>query len=170
MHDKYDSRAFVLKARPYKEDSVEAMLFTETLGKIKAVAQAAKRAGATFAASVEPGTFGTYALLKGRYQWRMTGMYDLTQYSFTLKGEVKEAYLRMLGLLARFLPEQEPYPHIFQKLENFLQEPPEDIARAEAEIMFELLISLGYADRAANIEKTEDLILEVNKGILAADL
>jgi DNA repair protein RecO len=170
MHEKYDTRAFVLKARPYKEDSVEVVLFSETLGKIRAIAQAAKRPGATFAASVEPGTLGSYALVRGRYHWRITGMHDLTQYSFSLEKELKDAYLRILSILSRFLPEQEAHIEVFTKLENFLEDTPEDLERREAEIVFLLLVALGYADKTANVSKTEDLILEVNKGILAADL
>lgn len=170
MHEKYDTRAFVLKARPYKEDSVEAVLFSETLGKVRAIAQAAKKPGATFAASVEPGTFGNYTLLRGRYGWRITGMYDLTQYSFSLEKELRTIYFRILGLLSRFLPEQEAHIEVFNKLENFLEDTPEDLERGEAEIVFLLLVALGYADKSIDVSKTEDLILEVNKGILAADL
>lgn len=170
MHNKYDTRAFVLKARPHKEDSVEVLLFTEELGKVRAVAQAAKQPGATFAAATEPGTFGYYTLLKGRYQWRVVGMNDLTQYSFTLQGEIKEAYLKMLGLFSRLLPEEESHIEVFNKLENFLEENPEDIVRVEAEVVFSLLSELGYVDRQADISNKTKLIQEVNKGILTADL
>ena len=170
MHNKYDTRAFVLKARPYKEDSVEVLLFTEELGKVRAVAQAAKKPGATFAAATEPGTFGYYTLLKGRYQWRVVGMNDLTQYSFTLQGETKETYLKILGLFSRLLPEEEVHIEVFNKLENFLEENPEDLQRGEAEVVFSLLSELGYADKTANVEKKDALIRAVNKGIIAADL
>lgn len=171
MHDTYTTPGFVLKSRPHKEDSVEAFIFTQSLGKVRAVAQAAKRAGATFAACTEPGTQGMYAMIKGRYYWRLTGRHDLVQHTFVLKGERKKTYMRMLGLLSRLLPEDEVQPHVYTKLEELVErEGEENLEREEAEMAFTILVALGYADKDANVEDTKDLILEVNKGIYAAGL
>jgi len=171
MHETYTTEGFVLKTRPHKEDSVEALIFSETLGKVRVIAQAAKRAGATFAACTEPGTFGVYALIKGRFYWRLKGMDKLAQYTFSLPKEKKQTYLKILALLARLLPEHEVQIEIFKELKDFLEYDGEvDLERVEAEMAFKLLVSLGYADRSSDITDTKDLILEVNKGILAAGL
>ena len=171
MHDTYTTPGFVLKSRPHKEDSVEAVIFTQTLGKVRAIAQAAKRAGATFAACTEPGTCGTYALIKGRYYWRLTGRHDLQQHTFTLKGERKKTYMRVLGLLSRLLPEDEVQPKVYEKLQELVErEGEENLEREEAEMAFEILVALGYADKDADVQELEKLILEVNKGIFAAGL
>jgi len=171
MHETYTSRGFVLKSRPHKEDSVEAVIFTEDLGKVRVIAQAAKRAGATFAACTQPGTFATYALIKGRYYWRLKGMHEIEQLTYTLKGERKKMYFKMIALLGRLLPEHDPQPGLYERLRALvLKEEQTDFEREEAEMAFEILIALGYADSAADTQDTKDLILEVNKGILAAGL
>tara|TARA_B100000508_G_scaffold60333_2_gene47515 strand:+ start:61869 stop:62384 length:516 start_codon:yes stop_codon:yes gene_type:complete len=171
MHETYTTPGFVLKARPNKEDSVEAIIFTQDLGKIRVIAQAAKRAGATFAACTQPGTHSIYSLIRGRYNWRLKGMDQVQQYSFTLTGERKKVYANILGLLGRLLPEHEVQQKVYERLEALVKgEEDIDFEREEAEIAFEILVALGYADKDAGVSKTEDLILEVNKGILAAGL
>lgn len=171
MHETYSTRGFVLKGRPHKEDSVEALIFTQTLGKVRVVAQAAKRAGATFASAVEPGTFGEYALIRGRYYWRLRGMHDLMQYPFVLPAVCKESYLRVLSLLARLLPEDEQLPELFEEFEVFVTNLSENnLVEGEARMVFKVLVTLGYADRTIDITDTKVLIREVNRGILAAGL
>ena len=171
MHETYTTAGFVLKARPYKEDSVEAVIFTETLGKVRVIAQAAKRAGATFAACTEPGTYGMYAFIKGRYSWRLTGRHDLIQYTYLLEGKRKKVYLKALSLLARLLPEHEAQPGVYTKLKELVERKEENnFEREEAEMAFEILCALGYADKSIDTKDTKSLILEVNKGIFAAGL
>ena len=76
----------------------------------------------------------------------------------------------MLGLLSRLLPEDEPHPDLYRKLEELISTETKDLERKEAEMAFEVLVALGYADSSADVNELEKLILEVNKGILAAGL
>ena len=170
MHETYTTPAITLRARAHKEDSVEAVCFTEALGKIRIAAQAAKRPGATFAAAVETGSYGVFSLIRGSYTWRLTGAHNIVLYPFTLDVPKRDAYLRVLSLLHRLLPEHEAHPKLFALVQNFLTEEIEDIAHGEAKLAFAILAALGYADEASEPQTTRELIQEVNRGIFAAGL
>lgn len=170
MREVYVTAGYVLKNRPYKEDSSEVVLFTEKLGKIHAVAQAARRTGATFAAATQVGAHGTYTVIKGKQVWRIRGAHNIVVMPQTYTKPVRQAYLRILALLARFLPYEERQSALFKKLE-VLDYKKSDIATVEASYVLILLAALGYAQQEdVHITDTALMIAAINRGISAAQL
>lgn len=170
MRENYLTKGIVLKVRPYQEDSAEVALFTESLGKIRAIAQAAKKPGATFAAATQPGVVGEYALIRGKYLWRIRGAYHLRQADKTISASVRSLYLQALGVFARLLPEEEPYPREFRILEQLSEQIEEQGERAQIEALFSLLGVLGYADVDKKPKDIKELTRTVNEGLRAAQL
>lgn len=169
MHETYLTEGYVLSARPHKEDSTEVSLFTRELGRVHAVAQAARRPGATFAASTQTGTRAVYALVKGRYYWRIVGMHEVTQLPYTLSSKHKRAYFRILRLCARLLPHEEVVDEAYRDFASFVEDP-NPTKESEAKVVFTILSSLGYADKAQEFTSLKEQIQEINRGIHAAGL
>lgn len=170
MRENYLTKGIVLKVRPYQEDSAEVALFTESLGKIRAVAQAAKKPGATFAAATQPGVMGEYALIKGRHLWRIRGAYHLRPLDKNIDSSARTLYLQALGVFARLLPEEEVYWSEFHMLEELLGQITERGEQAQIEVLFSLLGVLGYADVSQKPADIKELTRTVNEGLRAAQL
>ena len=170
MYEDYLTRGIVLKGRAHQEDSTEVVLFSENIGRVRAVAQAAKRTGATFAAGTQPGVSADFALIKGRYVWRVRGIYKLKYPFQELSGENREAYLQTLGLFARFLPENEPQVELFNKLSNLPAELIKEGEVAQIRLIYCMLGVLGYADASKEFSDLPSLIRSVNESIRAAQL
>lgn len=170
MRENYLTKGIVLRSRPHKEDSTEVMLLTETLGRVRAVAQAAKRPGATFAAATQPGASGEFALIKGRYSWRIVGAYHITRPYTQLSTSERELYLNTLGIFGRVIPEEEYCGHVFTSLLALPDRLVQEKELAQIETLFDLLSALGYADNTIRPTTKQNLTRAVNEGLRAAQL
>lgn len=170
MREVYTTPAIVLKERPYKEDSAEVSLLTQDLGRVRAVAQAAKRPGAKFAAATQPAMTGVYVLVRGRQQWRVRGVHDLAHACEHLSVKERATYLRILGLCARLMPDEQPNTKLFHLFWHLSESLKEDIKRTELFVVYGLLSELGYADLSCDINNPKEITRRINEGIQAAQL
>lgn len=161
------TRGVVIGRAQAGEGSVRIFLYTEEKGLVGALAKSAREERSKLRPHLQIGSYGSYTLVKGSYDWRLVGAVDTNNSYFLLseKKEAQEASARVLSVLRQLIQGEDMNTNLFQTLWNFLSVlatlSPEEIYIAERLAMVRILSSLGYVPTLRNIPHLEGDTFEV---------
>lgn len=78
MHDVVATRGIVLSKRTVGEANTLVSMLTEDLGVIRGSARSGRLERSKLRYGLEPLTFGTFSLVRGKYEWKITGTQEIT--------------------------------------------------------------------------------------------
>lgn len=148
----HKTKGFVLDARGVGEEHLYVTIVTRELGLVRAVARSARSLRSRLRYHVQPMSFGSYSLVRGREVWRLTGAH--ADYNFFHELHANKESVLFLGryalLLRRLLAGEEALPELFALIESTLaylrKHAPEGelIENLEYVVMLRSLLLLGY--------------------------
>ena len=186
------TRGVVVARRAAGEGSVRVLIYTEELGLVHAAATSAREERSKLRPYLLPGTRGTYSLVKGKADWRVTGAVGCvhTYYETDVRA-AHECAARVLALLRQFVHGEGRDEALFIALWELCVSLPglsaEDLRIAEYVAVLRILAALGYVAPTAGVEefmsaeytaallkraseKRKDLVALINRGLGASGL
>jgi DNA repair protein RecO len=186
------TRGVVLAERTVGEGSVRILLYTEELGLVRAVAKSAREERSKLRAYLVSGTRGTYSLVKGKAEWRVTGAVGCKTTFYEISSrETHECAARVLSLVRQFVHGEGRDEGLFIALWELLESLPtlkvEDLRIAEYVAVLRILAALGYVAATDGVEefmsteytaallarasaRRRDLVKLINRGLGASGL
>jgi DNA repair protein RecO len=186
------TKGVVVARRAAGEGSVRIKLYTEELGLISAVATSGREERSKLRPYLLVGTRGTFSLVKGKADWRLTGAVGAVNSYFECSTDTqRESSARVLALLRQFIHGEGADFELFTNLWEFLQTLPtllgDDVRIAEYVVVLRMLAALGYVGKSDGVEeflgaeysaallvnaknKRSDLVRIINDGIGASGL
>ncbi len=142
MHSICITNGLVLRKRGVGEANTLVWLLTPQLGLVRASARSARVAQSKLRYGLEALTVGRYALVRGKYEWRLTGAEAKARLRAT------PAVGRVAALLLRLVNGEEPQPQMYQTVaEGFALLATAKGAQADAletVLVLRILSHLGY--------------------------
>lgn len=147
----YTTKGLVLQARPSKEADRVYSILTEDFGLVRARASGARKIESKLRGALEPLSFSSISLVRGKEYWRITGAVLGSNMAKELEDkEVLKAFAKSLMLIGRLIAGEESHPRVYKILEeaaDFAKSSPSDVLNAEAleiHILINVLHELGY--------------------------
>lgn len=118
-HHIYNTKAFVIDAKPSKESDLLINLYTEDFGLISAVAQGVREMKSKLRYSLQELSFGTIALVRGREMWRITNAStEISLFNKALNVKSRTSLASILKFVKRFAPGEARNNDIFECLKQ----------------------------------------------------
>jgi len=188
----YTSKALVLSARPRREADRVYSLLTRDLGLIQASAGGVRKEASKLRGSLEPMSFSSVSLVKGKEYWRITS----ANIDFNLSEKISDkfslqTFAKVFSLLEQLLAKEVAQPEIYDSLERnsrFVidrEMTQERVEKVEIFTLLNILHQLGYVSTEGvetvlgNISEDKLEIIEkdkpgfiglINKGLKASHL
>lgn len=144
------TRAVVVGRAQSGEGSARVFLYTEEFGLVSAFAKSAREERSKLRAHLQVGTSGSFTLVRGAHEWRVTGAYSTENLHFSLSEnhDAQRAHSRVLSLVRQLVHGEEKNRELFQTLWDFFEALPQletdTIKIAEYLAVLRMLASLGY--------------------------
>ena len=145
------TRGVVITRRGAGEGSVRALVYTEACGLVRAALTSGREERSQLRPYLLPGTIGTFSLVQGKVEWRITGAFQcqITMYAVRLP-EARVVAERILELVRRFVHGEERNDALFEALSSFFYTLP-NITTSDCEALehlaaVRLLAALGYVE------------------------
>lgn len=186
------TRGVVVARRAAGEGSVRVLLHTEALGLVKAMVKSAREERSKLRPYLVPGTRGSYSLVKGKVEWRVTGVLrGRTSYFECGRFDQRASAERVLLIVWQFVHGEGADPMLFAALYEFLEVLPtleeHEVQIAEYVAVLRILAALGYVAKTESVEefvsaeftaalltraeaRRRDLVALINRGLGASGL
>jgi DNA repair protein RecO (recombination protein O) len=185
----YTTNALVLSHAPRREADRVYSILTQDFGLIRASAGGVRKESSKLRGSLEPFSFSSISLVRGKEFWRITS----AKINFTLKEalgdkEMTQAFARVLSLVERLLVGEATHPEIYNILEHttrFVRENSLESEDVEIFMLINILSELGYISRDQSLgvigemspdkialikEERRKFIEVINKGLRESSL
>lgn len=147
MYPKTITDGIVLSKFGVGEANTLVFLLTEELGLVRAKAVSARREASKLRYGLEPLTRGRYTLVRGRAEWRVTGVDDISREFLVATPAQRKRLSQVSRLLLRLIAGVEPGRALYKLVcEGFVA-----LARTEADadavecvLVLRILSELGY--------------------------
>lgn len=153
----YTTKGLVLSERPLREADRVYSILTRDLGLIRATALGVRKEPSKLRGALEPVTFVTLSLVRGKEYWRVTSAVALERISPTRE------LLRPLLLLERLVQGEAHHPELYDAVEKYLHS-------GETELVAQMLFHLGYLSASALELEEKELVKAINLGLQASQL
>ncbi len=186
------TRAVVLAWRPAGEGSVRVLLYSEALGLVRVIAKSAREERSQLRPYLVPGTRGSYSLVRGKVEWRVTGVVGgRTSYFECARFDQHASAERVLLIMRQFVHGEGADPTLFAALHEYLEVLPalseREVQIAEYVAVLRILAALGYVAKTDRVEefvsaefsaallaraetRRRDLVALINRGFGASGL
>lgn len=180
------TRGVVLARQAAGEGSVRVLIYTEELGLVRAAATSAREERSKLRPHLLSGTRGTYSLVKGKAEWRVTGAVGCAHtYYETQEHAAHESAARTVALIRQFVHGEGRDEGLFAAVWELLSSLPalssKDIQIAEYVAVLRILAALGYVAKtgveefieaeytaallARASDRKRDLVALINRGL-----
>jgi len=151
MHDVISTRGIVLSKRTIGEANTLVSMLTEDLGVIRASARSARLERSKLRYGLETLTQGTFSLVRGKYEWKLTGTQELSHPFLHVSVAQRKTAGKVSRLLMRLIQGEEPVRELFevvaQGLTHISQETNEEnLPYIEAVLVLRVIAQLGYVE------------------------
>lgn len=172
MHKIYVTEGIVLAKRGMGEANTHVAVFTEELGLVRAVARSARFEKSKLRYGLEPLTRGRFSFVRGKYEWKITGVENISRLYVSATPYGKIAIGRVSRLLLRLIHGEERGKKLYHVVSRgFLffagTRTKEEIESTEWVVVLRILSHLGYVPEVPALEPfmksgdiTEALALE----------
>jgi DNA repair protein RecO (recombination protein O) len=112
MHAVHIYDGIVLGRRGVREADLLVDVLTP-MGLVRALARSARAEKSKLRYGLQPLTRGRYSFVRGRHEWRLTGVTDVSRDYLSMPPDAQAAAARVSRLLLRLVAGQEPSPELF---------------------------------------------------------
>jgi DNA repair protein RecO len=152
------TRGVVIGRRASGEGSARILIYTEELGLVRAIATSAREERSKMRPYLVTGTRGTYSLVKGKVEWRVTGVVQAhTSYYECASAAGQDAAMRVVALIEQFVQGDGADEGLFESVWEFLETVPTlsdtDVRIAEYVAVLRILAALGYVAKVGGMEE-----------------
>jgi DNA repair protein RecO len=147
MHEKHITEGLVLGKRAIGEANTFVFILTEELGLVRAKAISARREGSKLRYGLEPLSLGRYSFVRGKQEWRLTGVDALSRELCTTTPAQRRRLGQVSRLLLRLVLGAERSRELYQAVrEGFvtLSRIEKDADSVECVLVLRILAHLGY--------------------------
>jgi len=149
MHRIYITEAIVLGKRSSGEATTTLALLTKELGLIRASARSARVEKSKLRYGLQVLTHGRYSLVRGKHEWRLTGVEDVSREYLSPELSKRMAFGRIAKLLLRLVAGEDPTPGLYKSVVegfSFLAnaQSQSDAEAIECVLVLRMLAHLGY--------------------------
>jgi DNA repair protein RecO len=148
MHEVIATEGVVLQKRATGESSSKVLLLSKDLGLVRASAKSARKEVSKLRYGLEPLTRGTYSLIRGKYEWKVTGVEALSQEYLRTTPEGLQATGRVVKLLLRLVQGEEPVPALYEEVVRgfalLCNSQEHSLESVEVVLVLRILSHLGY--------------------------
>jgi recombinational DNA repair protein (RecF pathway) len=120
MHKIYSTEGIVLAKRGHGEANVRIVLLTEGLGLISASARSSRVEHSKLRYGLEPLTRARFALVRGKAEWRLTGVEQISHDCIGVSSARRQASGRIARLLLRLVQGEEPLVELYRAVREGL--------------------------------------------------
>lgn len=175
MHDVVSTRGIILSKRTVGEANTLVSILAEDLGVIRASARSARLERSKLRYGLETLTQGRFSLVRGKYEWKLTGTQELSRPLLHASVSKRKAAGKIGRLLIRLIQGEEPVPELFDIVSHGLtyiaQEINEEtLPYIEAVLVLRIIAQLGYVEEKKELgifldtnTFSEDLIEQAKK-------
>lgn len=155
MHRIHITDGIVLGKRGAGEANTLVALLTRDLGLVRASARSARLYKSKLRYGLEPLTAGRFSLVRGKWEWKLTGTERLSRELLAGSALQRKAAGRVARLLLRLVTGEEPVPELYATVAEGLtclsraQEP--EAETIEAVLVLRTLAHLGYLPRTPEL-------------------
>ncbi len=151
MHDIFVTDGIVLGKRLFGEANISVAVLTRDFGVIRVGARSARLERSKLRYGLESLTHGTFSLVRGRYEWKLTGAQDLSRTYVGASLAQRRSAGRIARLLLRLIHGEEEVSELYETVANGLeylagQASEEDIEHVECVLVLRILFHLGYVE------------------------
>ncbi|MBI2004582.1 DNA repair protein RecO [Patescibacteria group bacterium] len=114
MHTLFVTDGIVLQKRGVGEANVLAVILTEELGLVRALARSARAEKSKLRYGLEPLSRGTFSLIRGKYEWKLVGAEQMSSAYLAPVVARRHIAARATRLLLRLINGEEPMPALYQ--------------------------------------------------------
>jgi len=156
MHTLFVTDGIVLLKRGVGEANVQAVILTEKLGLVRALARSARAEKSKLRYSLEPLSCGTFSLIRGKYEWKLVGAGQVSgAYLAPVAGSRRTA-ARATRLLLRLINGEDPMPALYQTVLRGLAalaqaKTQEQEDALECVLVLRILSHLGYLPKTPEL-------------------
>lgn len=149
MHQKFSTRGLVLSKYGIGEANVALALLTPEFGLVRAVARSARRERSKLRYGLEPLGEGRFSLIRGKGDWRLIGVEDISHERVGLSPERRAQAGQVARLLLRLLPGEEGNAALYRTVADGLLALSRTVENADAAaiecvLVLRVLAQLGY--------------------------
>lgn len=147
MHEKYITEGIVLGKRAAGEAHTLAFVMTEELGLVRGKAISARREASKLRYGLEPLSMGRYSFVKGKQEWRLTGVDDVSRELMAATPSQRRRLGQVSRLLMRLVLGSQHSPELYRLVrEGFrtLAHAEKDADSIECVLVLRILAQLGY--------------------------
>jgi DNA repair protein RecO len=154
MHKIFVSEGIVLQKRGVGEANTLVALFTQELGLIRASARSARFEKSKLRYGLEMLTTGRFSLVRGRYEWKLTGIENSARN--LMHTQRRASLARIAKLLLRLIHGEEPVPELYLLVTDGLAYLSRAVSQKDADsiecvLVLRILASLGYLPQTAEL-------------------
>ena len=156
MYHKFGTEGLVLQKRGVGEANISVVLLTRELGLARATARSARTERSKLRYGLEPMTLGTFSLVRGKHEWRLTGVEHADRTLLACAGNRRLSLGRIVRLLMRLIQGEEVNKLLFTDVtigfSSLAQaESEQDAASIECIVVLRILSRLGYLSQTPEI-------------------
>jgi DNA repair protein RecO (recombination protein O) len=143
MHKVFVTEGIVLSKRSAGEENTLVSILTPDLGLVRASARSARREAGKLRYGLEPLTVATFSLIRGKYEWKLTGTQNISRALVSKSLPARQAAGRVLRLMLRLIRGEEAQQDLYTTVREGLSA----LARGvdvEAVLVLRVLSHLGY--------------------------
>ncbi len=157
MYEVTTTDAVVLKKYNVGETNTLITLLSRDLGLLQAAARSTRVQQSKLRYRIEPFTKARFSLVRGKVQWRLTGIEDVQTSFLSATPAQYLAAGRISTLLMRLIQGQEEkvtqlYGAVEEGFASIFQSPREDLGTIECVLVLRVLARLGYVPHAKELE------------------
>ncbi len=154
MHQIVTTDAVALGKRGVGEANVLVFLLTRDVGLVRVAARSARLDVSKLRYGLEPLTHARYSLVRGRHEWRLTGVAAPRRLPSTATPGQRQAAGRIARLLLRLIHGEEPVPELYTTVVAGLDAlfSVSDIESIECILVLRILAQLGYVSATDDAE------------------
>lgn len=151
MHNIFVTEGIVLGKRLFGEANTSVAVLTRDFGVIRVGARSARLERSKLRYGLETLTHGTFSLVRGRYEWKLTGAQDLSRAHISASLLQRRSAGRIARLLLRLIHGEEEVPELYATVKEGLtylagKATEEEIEQVECMIVLRVLSHLGYVE------------------------
>ncbi len=146
----------MLGKRSVGEANALIAILTRDMGLIKASARAARREDSKLRYGLEPLSEGVFSFIRGKYEWKLTGMQRITHELLPKEIKKRQAAGRIARLLLRLIHGEDPQPELYatviEGLGALARIDESQAENIEAVLVLRILSHLGYLPQTSELE------------------
>jgi len=156
MHEIHVSEGVVLNKRAVGEANTLVFVLTKQLGLIRAQARSSRVEESKLRYGLEPLTSGRYSFVRGKREWRLTGVEQVSHEAMGKSVTRRQAAGRISKLLLRLVQGEEPLPALYDAVASGLvhmatAQSDTDAQAIETVLVLRVLAQLGYLPRTPEL-------------------